>query len=236
MAASWLCIYIGVGSCECARPDGFFHLLASISTKHGATDVLFYLDRATHGNTRRPDLGRTMQCLYWSILQLPPWFLSRRNGWWPFCYVLVEGHEEHKVTDSKLVSFMMKACGTACDQFAFVNVVNGFCMTSPRGDDLVIKAVNLVSVADWDQHAKLFLPKGPSGSHPNPTVKHVKGRCVEFIHGYRVHVGSPEYEKLDSHIPESFISGVDELKTIFDNGMRPQLKRREIEFGFKFDP
>ena len=47
-----------VVSCACARSDGFFHLLASILEKHGAIDVLFYLDRATPGNTRRPDLGR----------------------------------------------------------------------------------------------------------------------------------------------------------------------------------
>ena len=56
-AGSQLGVYFAspyaVVSCACARPDGFFHLLASIIEEHGATDVLFYLDGATPGNTRR---------------------------------------------------------------------------------------------------------------------------------------------------------------------------------------
>ena len=147
--------------------------------------------------------------------------------------MLAEGQEAHKVAHSMLVSFIMKACGAACDQLAFVN---GFCVTSPRGDDLVIKAVNFVSVADWDQHAKSFSLKGPSGSTPNPAIKNFEGRCAGFIHEYRVHMFSPEYEKLDYRTPESFIAGVDDLKTIFDNGIRPLLIRRERELGLTFDP
>ena len=118
----------------------------------------------------------------------------------------------------------MKAFGTSCDPLAFVN---GFCVTSPSGARLVIKAVNFVCISDWDQHAKSFSLKGPNGSTPNVAVKNLEGRCAEFVHEYRVHVFSPEYEKLDYHTPESFIAGVDELKTIFDSGNNAQLKRRQ---------
>ena len=47
MAASWVCIYIAVVSCACARSDGFSNLLASIIEEHRG-DGRVVLPRPSH--------------------------------------------------------------------------------------------------------------------------------------------------------------------------------------------
>ena len=89
----------------CRNYQNYFDLLESIIAEHGEIDVVFYLDRATPGNTRRPDPARTMQCIYWTIVQMPAWWLSRRNGWCPYGYILVKSQQDFGVTDSMIVRF-----------------------------------------------------------------------------------------------------------------------------------
>ena len=43
---------------------------------------------------------------YWSILKLPSWFRSRRNGLWPLGYVYAQSQKDAGVSDSVLVNFM----------------------------------------------------------------------------------------------------------------------------------
>ena len=53
----------------------------------GSLTIVLYLDAAVPGNQNRPDHGRGSQCIYWTILEFPPWFMSRACGWMPFSYV-----------------------------------------------------------------------------------------------------------------------------------------------------
>ena len=67
-----------------------------MSLNPNGLSLIYYLDKATPGNQKRPDMGRSSQCIYWSsssqciywsILEFPVWFRSRRNGWVPFAFV-----------------------------------------------------------------------------------------------------------------------------------------------------
>ena len=160
-----------------ARSQACFNFLKSVvnSTPDGLIDVSFYLDKATPGNQRRPDHGRTMQCVYWTIVQLPHWFLSRRNGWIPHCYILAKEQQDLEVSDSVLIRFLIRSFGVPSDNLSFKG---GFSLEAPNGERLVIRVNRFVSIADGEQHVKSFCLKGFSATIPCGICKNTMGRCV----------------------------------------------------------
>ena len=72
------------------------------SNPAGVLTIALYLDEATPGNQNRPDRGRASQCCYWTILEFPPWFISRKCGWLPFAFILCAEMTAADLTDSML--------------------------------------------------------------------------------------------------------------------------------------
>ena len=165
-------------------------------------------------------------------MQLPAWFISRRNGWMPFGYVEVKDQENLQVTDSMLVRFFVRSFGVDTDQLSFSN---GFCLVASNGDTVIIRVARFCTIADMDQHTKSFNLKGPSGKIPCVICRNCIGRCDEFQHQYLVHIFACEYDKHDYHTPETFAEVCDELKAIYDSGNNALLEKREKEVGIKFD-
>ena len=77
------------------NPFAFLYHLSSISDTLG--DILFelmhagrplriilFMDAFTPGNPLRPDKGRSVQAIYWSIAELPDYILKRCDGWFLF--------------------------------------------------------------------------------------------------------------------------------------------------------
>lgn len=67
------------------RPAALLDRLCSINNKFGdlvaATDnVVMYADEIKPGNVLRPDKGREQLCFYWTLKELPSWFVSRDQG------------------------------------------------------------------------------------------------------------------------------------------------------------
>ena len=43
--------------------------------------IVFYCDETKAGNVLRPDEGRGLQCIYWTLMDIPSWFRVRKFGW-----------------------------------------------------------------------------------------------------------------------------------------------------------
>ena len=221
----------------CSKSEMFFQFLKGIvnNTADGYLDIAVYLDKATPGNNRRPDDGRSMQCLYWTVVEFPGWFISRRNGWIPFGYVLVKDQKEMQLTDTMLVRFLMRRFGVSSDQLSFQG---GFGLEGEAGgtDVLIFRVKAFLSIADGEQHNKTFNLKGHFATVPCRICKNCMGRCAYFTDPYLVHVHSEEYEKLDYMSPEELNGLADELKVLAETGRPSALAKREQEVGLKYDP
>ena len=69
---------------RCQRSEGFARLLFdSLKTindqVHGT--IALYSDESCHGNQLRHDSVNELQCIYWTICQLPAWYRMRKHGW-----------------------------------------------------------------------------------------------------------------------------------------------------------
>ena len=137
-------------------------------------DICYYLDKAKPGNQERPDHARSSQCIYWSCLQFPSWFRSRRNGWIPFAYVNVAEQLEADLTDSMLVRFLVRTFDSSVSELAFSK---GFTLRSHDGRSIVVRLRRQLTVADWEQHVKTMSLKGYNGSVPCGICRNVLGRC-----------------------------------------------------------
>ena len=211
----------------------FFTFLKNIiaASPDGMVDICYYLDKAKPGHNKRPDTARSTQCIYWSVLEFPHWFVSRRNGWIPFAYVPVQGQDDSDLTDGMLVKFVVRAFDSPESDIAFSK---GFAVKGPNGDFAIVKARRQLMVADWEQHVKTFSLKGYNGSVPCGVCKNVMGRCEYFIDDYLVHIHSSEYHKFDRHTTESFAELAHSLQYIAHHEAAA-LPLEEQSTGIKYD-
>ena len=127
------------------------------SAPNGEINIVFYLDNATPGNEKRPDHGRSAQCIYFTVLQFPAWFRSRRNGWIPFAYVFARDQLEVDLTHTMLVRWMVRIFDDPNSELSFSK---GFGVRGAAGNVTVVRAAGHLTLADWDQHVRTFSLKG----------------------------------------------------------------------------
>ena len=189
----------------------FFNFIRDVvaASPDNEIDVVYYLDKAKPGHYSRPDTARSTQCIYWTCLQFPQWFRSKRNGWIPFAYVPVASQDNCELTDGMLVKFVVNTFDSSASDLAFSK---GCAVQGPQGDVVVIRAKRQLILADWGQHVKTYSLKGYNGIVPCGVCKNVIGRCQPFTDEYLVHIHSCEYHKFDRHTPESFAELAQRLK------------------------
>ena len=210
----------------CSASASFFSFLRGVvhSVADGTLDIVMYLDKAKPGNERRPDDGRSCQCLYFTFLQYPDWFRKGDFAWLPFAYVKVADQKSAGVTDSHLVRFMTRS---------FLGSLNCVGLQS-QGEFLQFRARPSVLVADWEQHVRAFNHVGFNGSVPCGWCRNVLGRCPFFRHAYLVHVNSAEYDRMDSHTPESKYELARDVQACAQGG--GNLAHLQQSTGIKWDP
>ena len=193
--------------------------------------IIYYLDKATPGNEKRPDNGRSAQCIYFSFLEFPAWFLSRRNGWIPFAYVKCEDQKEANITDSELVRFLVRCFGSSVSEHAFSR---GFGVTGPRGTVTIVRANRQLMIADWDQHVRTFNLKGYNARVPCGICRNVLGRCRDFEDEYLVHIFTHEHQRFDKHTPESYADLADAVRLVAETEPH-KLAQFEMNSGVKYN-
>ena len=85
-----------VPNIEICNPFAYLYHLSSIEPSfskllHDATDggnrmlhIVLYMDSINPGNPLRHDKGRTTECVYWTIAELPDHVLVKASGWLVF--------------------------------------------------------------------------------------------------------------------------------------------------------
>jgi hypothetical protein len=204
----------------------FFDFLVSISVAN-RWKVCVYLDKATPGNNQRFDDGRTCQCLYWTFLDFPRWYLSRDLGWMPFAYVLETSRKTAGLTDAQLVSFFA---------LQFEGFKRGCCIESPTGAHHALHADVDICIADWEQHVRNYNLKGPSGRLACGWCRNAMWRMPWFTHDYLVHLKSDEWDRFDKHTVETFREVADEIKRVATTGSPEELDTLQTNTGLKWDP
>jgi hypothetical protein len=197
----------------------------------GVLTVALYLDEATPGNQRRPDHGRSSQCIYWTILEFPQWFICRASGWLPFAYVQVSELKKAGLDDSMLVRFILREFAKhSCEGSDFTIIV-----PDGSGGDYTFKFVLKLQVADWPQHKKTFNLTGFNGTVCCFWCGNCIGRCCYFVDARLVHFASTEYHRFLRHTYDSVLEVVTHLEhTAIHN--RGQLKAEQQSTGYKYDP
>ena len=194
--------------------------------------IMVYLDEARPGNVRRPDDGRCTQCLYWSCIDYPNWWLSRRNGWKPFAYITLAAMSEAGVTDTMLFRHMVRRF----DVNDGPNISDGIGFREDGGNiTFIIKFRMGPLIADWKQHVSIFCLKGYNGTVPCRVCANTIGRCQFFDdHPHLLHVYSQEHERFVIMDAAGFQEIIDDLKHTAET--RPsELKAMEIQVGVKYD-
>ena len=218
----------------CDKSGLFYNFLAYVvsQAQNGLVDVIVYLDNAKP-NEKRADNGRACQCIYWSLLQFPDWFRSRRCGWLPFAYILCDDQKGAGISDGMLLTFFVKCVDSS---EADVSFGNGFGVGNSSGSVCIIKSRGFLSVADWEQHVKSFSLKGPSGSIPCNICTNCCGRCDYFSDDpLLVHLHSPDVNKFQLHTAQSFRAQADRLKRVAEHEPA-SLKLEEQAMGLKYNP
>ena len=59
-------------------------LLGDLILENGGPRIAIYMDEIKPGNVSRLDPSRTVACWYWTFMNLPTWFQTRKEGWFYF--------------------------------------------------------------------------------------------------------------------------------------------------------
>ena len=162
-----------------------------------------HIDKAVPGNGKHPDGGRGTQCVYWTCLEVPAWFQSRRCGWPPFTYILQNDLKSAEVIDLQLMRLWSVE----------PNMTTGFGL--PNGERIWnCKGKCCVSIADWEQYVRGFDLMGYLALLPCGYCMNVVGRRPDFDDPVFVHILSHEYHRFQLHTPEILFEAADEVQRI----------------------
>ena len=223
------------------NPMAFLYHLCTLSgaqsdllrscTATGPANLVLYHDESSTGNVLHPDHPREMVNFYWSFKELPPWYKSRKLGWYAYGFL-----------PSKIVA---EACGglsSICGRvvknfFGGQRSLTGGIMLPGRDDKFAFKAVMGFFVMDEKAHKVMWSVKGASGAKCCFNCKNII-RCEASKvqgHAYLRHVSCHNPGEWDQHTAKSFLEMADKLQLCAV--MRPkELEREETTLGLKYDP
>ncbi len=146
--------------------------------------LVFYVDECRPGNPLRPDRGRAVQCVYWTLSNLPHWYRSRRNGWFVFTIMLSKRVAELRGGVSALMRQTLRFFFQPCGWNFRVHGVR-----CPRDDGTVwaLRAEFSCFLSDEKGLKETTNVKGSAGTKPCLKCKNVVGRVAVAPGGYFVH-------------------------------------------------
>jgi hypothetical protein len=193
--------------------------------------MVLYSDEVSPSDGLRFDQHRMYVAVYWTLLEFPPWFVSRnRLGWLPFAFIPTSVLRDGLTTFSNVLRVILRSLFSP-DNWNFE--VTG--VRVPCGDGFVhIKAAFDSFLADEKAIKQAFGLKGASGTKPCACCKNVLGRCSFFSgHSSLVHVASAEVDKFVFHTNDSYREMVDNLKQGVADGV--SISNLEQEYGLSYD-
>ena len=196
--------------------------------------INFYTDETTPGNNMRPDSGRTYEALLWTFTDLPPWWRTRRHGWFKFCYVLASVRDKVRGGMPAIVKAMLHSFYPPPGVSEFCFIGSGMRIPTDTGT-FHISAKKSGFTVDEKASKVDFSVKGASGVK---CCLYCKNCCKSAADAsgsdYLIHFTEPRRARFDLHTAASF----NEIKCLLDHlkDNPAELKEAEILTGVKFDP
>ncbi|CAE7938048.1 unnamed protein product, partial [Symbiodinium necroappetens] len=173
-----------------------------------------YADEIKPGNVLRPDKGREQLCFYWTLKELPSWFVSRDQGWFFFGCFPTSMIGNVAGGYSFLFSLMVE-CFFDLQQDK-LNFGTGIPLSKTSGS-FVFKPKFGFFLADAKALKQLWNLSGENGTKPCFCCANVVGRIeAEGLvnHEYLVHVSSCEQDRFQLHTPETGATMVRDLAAL----------------------
>ena len=192
----------------------FGDLMHEVIAKSGShLRIVLYIDECRPGNVLRADKGRAVQCLYWTFVDLPDWFLCRQDSWFVFT-----------VFRSKFVNTMPAGVSTLMK-----HVVR--CFFPPSGPSFSTSAAYMYNseykvytaelggfLGDEKGLKEVFSTKGPGGTRPCLTCKNIVQFLGSVVDGtsYLQNITCPHKDKFDRSTDAEVYQVVDKLAAAVD--------------------
>lgn len=200
-----------------------------------ALSLVFYQDEIKPGNILRPDVGRSLVCFYWTILELPSWFRARQHGWFHFGVFPLWLMDKLPGGHSFLFVFMLKTFfGKGNLKWDFSST--GVCCKTTSQDVLVFGRFSTL-LADEKALVQLWCTKGASSYKPCHLCKNVMGRQgAPPEHSYLIPYTCTDAKRFDLHSPESFENMVQMLKLAAADHDKKRFQKLEQAYGLVYNP
>ncbi len=212
-----------------------FGLLLQRST-HPVARLVIYTDEFCPGNALRPDKGSSMECIYYTFLDFPPWWRMRVNGWFFFGALLskvvgrIEGGMSHVMRH--IVSSFFPVLGPSFEVG---------CEFRAGGQEFTvsIKKVDLF-MEDLDGYRKQYAWKGCSGSRPcglctNMVAEHGKKK-LDCRSGPNILFQKATYRQFRLHTAQTMWECVDALADSVGQVTKREFGIRQQCWGLTHQP
>jgi hypothetical protein len=192
----------------------FGDLMSDVIAKCGnKLRIVMYIDECRPGNVLRADKGRAVQCLYWTFVDMPDWFLCRQDAWFVFT-----------VVRSKFVNTLPAGVSTLMK-----HVVR--CFFPPSGPSFATSAAYMHNsdykvytaelggfLGDEKGLKEVFSTKGPGGTRPCLTCKNIVQFLGTVVDGtsYLQNLNCPHKRKFDRSTDAEVYQVVDKLAAAVD--------------------
>jgi len=160
----------------CSTNAALYDLLAAVVSKRNhRLRIVTYIDEINPGNPLAPDPERLLQAFYWTFIDLPNWFLRRKDAW--FVCTLVRTKTALKLQGgiTELVKHIMY-------EF-FPSIGDGFhrgCHIQHGDKATLFTATYEGMLADEKGLKEVFGIKGASGNVPCISCLNVRNRWVKI--------------------------------------------------------
>ena len=151
--------------------------------------ILMYIDEINPGNPVAPDPQKLLQAVYWCIIELPTWFLRRKDAW--FCFTITRSINAKRL--ASYVSELMKHTLHAFFPEAGDSFKRG--CTLQHGSDSISFVASFAGIlADEKGLKEVFGIKGQAGNAPCFNCFNIRNRWVTLTEGMQ-HMWDPDTSK-----------------------------------------
>ena len=198
----------------------------------GFAKLILYFDEIKPGNILRPDQGRSLQCVYWTVLGFPDWFRIRDAGWFPITVMTSKRQSKLPGGASALFRKIMRAFFAPGGGWNLQ--VTGVRCKSSEGDFLARFTFGGV-LADEKAQKEVWSLKGASGTKCCGWCKNVVGRMTVERGGYLVHYSWATPDEFDAHTDDSYRAMIATLTRTASQCPRQELFNLAQVFGINYD-
>ena len=205
----------------------FGDLLKNVETQR----LCVYMDEVTPGNVLRPDRGRSVAMWYWTLLDLPDWFMGRSDGWFYFAALPVKLIDGIQDGYSYLFGRMMEIF---LEQEGPFNFTTRFPCNSSRGMFLC-KGKFEALLSDEKSITALWSLRGASGTKPCCFCQNVLGHMAPDKvedHAWLVHYSCSSSKRFAKHTTRTFSDMREKLEAI--SGNKTACQKLGQVFGLTF--